>query len=62
MFSPGNSPESTMRNYAMLRPTFESIGIDMSPWLIIEIKNGNENQLRTLIYNLYIAVKKLIKR
>ena len=62
LFSPKKNTDAIMRNYAMLKPTLSRIGIDISPWLILEIKNGNHPQIRTLIYQLYIGIKKYIQR
>ena len=41
----------------MLRESLEKLSIELSPWTISEIRNKNVSRIRTLLYQIYIALK-----
>merc|ERR1711990_193141 len=57
MFSPKNTREASMRNFAMLRDSLEKLKIELSPWTINEIRHKNVTRIRTLLYQMYIALQ-----
>ena len=57
LFSPKKTREASMRNFAMLRDSFEKIKIELSPWTINEIRHKNVTRIRTLLYQMYIALQ-----
>ena len=60
MFSPKNTDNSIIRNYALLRPLMCQIDVEVSPHMVSEIKRDNLVKLKSLIYNTYVALKRKV--
>ena len=60
MFSPKNTDNSIIRNYALLRPLMRQIDVEVSPHMVSEIKRDNLVKLKSLIYNTYVALKRKV--
>ena len=60
MFSPKNTDNSIIRNYALLRPLMRQIDVEISPFMVSEIKRDNLVKLKSLIYNTYVALKRKV--
>ena len=60
MFSPKNTDNSIIRNYALLRPLMRQIDVEISPHMVSEIKRDNLVKLKSLIYNTYVALKRKV--
>ena len=52
-----------MKNFAMLRESLsKALGIELSPWTIMEIRNKNVSCIRDLLYKMYIAIQEFSLR
>ena len=61
MFSPKNTENAIIRNYALLRPLMRQIDVEVSPFMVSEIKKDNLVKLKSLIYNTYVALKRKVE-